>query len=61
MITSDYIERTNRAKTLDGLAGLFRNDLRWVHEWGWLTWTGKKWERDRSGSAHLSASGWKPH
>lgn len=25
--------------------------LRFVHEWGWLSWDGKRWARDKSGAA----------
>ncbi len=32
------------------LVALFGQQLRYVSEWGWMAWTGKRWERDTTGA-----------
>ena len=31
------------------------DELRYVHEWGWLYWDGRRWQRDTIGHAHRCA------
>lgn len=41
-----YLTDTGNAERL---AARYGKRLRWVSEWGWLVWDGKRWQRDREG------------